>query len=101
MKYSVKIQRRIESNGNNQFFVYAIDNDKDNSDIFNSNKINFSCHQSKHYGFNNEEPLKRAVYDAMNLLKFFNIPKESLLLPKDLTEDELSIVSKTFKFWRF
>lgn len=100
MKYSVQIMRMVESSGNNQFFVYAIDNEKDNSDIFNSNKLNFSCHQSKHYDFCNDNPIERAVYDSIQLLKFFGIDKSLLQLPKDLSDHELYVVDKTFKFWR-
>lgn len=101
MKYSVKIQRMCESSGNVQFYVYAIDNDQDNTDIFNSNMLNFSCHQSKHYDFNTEEPLERATYDATKLLKFFLLKKEDLILPETLTKDELKVVNDTFEFWRF
>lgn len=100
-KYSVQIQRMVESSGNHQFFVYAIDNDRDNTDIFNSNKLNFSCHQSKHYEFENEQPIERATYDAIQLLKFFNLDQSDLILPSDLTNEESQVVGKTFKFWRF
>lgn len=100
-KYSVQIMRMIESSGNNQFYVYAIDNEKDNSDIFNSNKLNFSCHQSKYYDFDTKQPLERATYDAMQLLKFFNLKQGDLILPNTLTEAELLIIQDTFKFWRF
>lgn len=100
-KYSVQIQRMVESSGNNQFFVYVADNEKDNTDIFNSNKLNFSCHQSKYYEFENEQPIERATYDAIQLLKFFNLSQSDLILPSDLTINEFQIVDKTFKFWRF
>ena len=100
-KYSVQIQRMVESSGNHLFFVYAVDNEKDNTDIFNSNKLNFSCHQSKHYEFENEQPIERAIYDAIQLLKFFNLGQSDLLLPSDLTIAEIEIVDKTFKFWCF
>jgi hypothetical protein len=101
MKYQVQILRMVESSGNNQFFVYAVDTEKDNKDIFNSNKLNFSCHQSKYFDFKNKEPLERATYDAMQLLNFFNLSKHSLQLPSDLTDEELSYVENSFKFWRF
>ena len=100
-KYSVQIQRMIESSGNHQFFVYVIDNEKDNTDIFNSNKLNFSCHESKYYDFDTREPLERATYDATQLLKFFGLSKEDLILPKDLQNREFLTVEDTFKFWRF
>ena len=99
--YSVQIQRMVESSGNNQFFVYVADNEKDNTDIFNSNKLNFSCHQSKHYEFDNSQPIERATYDAIELLKFFNLNQSDLMLPSDLTIAEIEIVDKTFKFWHF
>ena len=98
--YSVQIKRMVESSGNHQFFVYAVDNNRDNSDVFNSNKLNFSCHQSKFYNFKNDEPIKRATYDAIQLLKFFNIKKSDLILPKDFTDEELTVMSDAFKFWR-
>lgn len=100
MKYSVQIMRMVESSGNHQFFVYAIDIEKDNKDIFNSNRLNFSCHQSKYYDFKNEYPIERAVYDAIQLLKFFNLNKQDLILPK-MSEEETSVVNDTFEFWRF
>lgn len=101
MQYLVQILRMVESSGNNQFFVYAIDNNKDNSNVFNCNKLNYSCYQSKYFNFNNEEPIERATYDAIQLLKFFNLTKEDLILPKNLTDEELTIVNNTFGFWRF
>lgn len=99
-KYSVEIVRMVESSGNNQFFVYGVDNTKDNSDIFNSNKLNFSCHQSKHYDFKNNQPIERATYDAIQLLKFFDLGMDSLLLP-ELSEIEKEVVLNKFKFWRY
>ena len=95
-KYAVQIQRMVESSGNHLFFVYAVDNEKDNTDIFNCNKLNFSCHQSKHYEFDNEQPIERAIYDAIQLLKFFNLGQSDLILPSDLTNEETQVVGKTF-----
>lgn len=101
MKYSVQIKKMIESSGNHQFFVYAIDNEKDNSDIFESNKLNFSCHQSKYFNFDDKEPIERATYDAMELLKFFSLNEEDLILPESFSDEDKTIVKNTFKFWRF
>lgn len=101
-RYQVQIVHMIESSGNNQFFVYAVDTLKDNSSIFNSNKLNFSCHQSKHYEFNNKESLERATYDAIQLLKFFDLKRSDLQVSSSkLTKEELSIIQETFDFWRF
>lgn len=101
-RYQVQIAHMIESSGNNQFFVYAVDTLKDNSSIFNCNKLNFSCHQSKHYDFSNKEPLERAAYDATQLLKFFNLKRSDLQVSNSkLTKEELLIIQETFDFWHY
>ena len=99
MNVEIKIKKMKESSGNQQFYVGAWDLDKE-SDLFDSNCLNFSCHQSKYFDMETKEPVERATYDAIQLLKFFGKKEEDLVL-LGLTEEEEKVVSETFKFWRF
>lgn len=99
MNVEIKIKKMKESSGNQQFYVGAWDLDKE-YDFFDSNSLNFSCYQSKHFDMETKEPVKRATYDAIELLKFFNKRKEDLVL-LGLTDEEKEVVSDTFEFWSF
>ena len=69
MNVEIKIKKMKESNGNQQFYVGAWDLDKE-YDFFDSNCLNFSCHQSKYFDMETKEPVERATYDAIHLLKY-------------------------------
>lgn len=99
MNVEIKIKKMKESSGNQQFYVGVWDLDKE-TDFFDSNCLNFSCHQSKHFDMETKEPVERATYDAIELLKFFGKGEDDLVL-LGLTEEEKEIVSKTFEFWKF
>ena len=99
MNVEIKIKKMKESSGNQQFFVGVWDLDKE-PDFFDSNCLNFSCHQSKYFDMETKEPVSRATCDAIELLKFFDKKKEDLVL-LGLTEEEKEVVNNTFEFWRF
>ena len=99
MNIAVQIVVLQESSGNRQFYTEAKDNDKP-SDVFRSNCLVFSTWQSKDFDFKVEDPVDRATYSAIQLLKFFNKTKDDLVL-LGFTEEEKEMVNKSFDFWRF
>ena len=92
----VKIVKAKESSGNIQFFVRAI-RDHDNREHFLDALLEYQCFQTKH--FDQEECIKRALFSARYLLRFFGKDPADLEFVQFSSED-MKIVEQDRLFWR-